>query len=225
MPNYLNLDRVEIEYTELGRVAGVWSSRGDKNAKAYFAFSTAKPIDLRDVLAQQELVKNTFANIGGEIPKLLSFMPKTDDFYFDAASQINMDRWYSNRIVLLGDAAYCASPMSGQGTSLALVGAYVLAGELALEKGDYQLGFKQFDETIRPYIKLNQQLGIKAAKLFKSQEKKNPLTWLIGKMIPLLPGRFVEFFINRASQRINRAANSIILKDYIKLLRKKILTE
>lgn len=220
VPNYLNLDRVEMDYTELGRTAGIWSSRDDKNAKAYFAFGSATHVEPRDITAQQRLVKNVFENLRGEIPKLLNFMSETDDFYFDAASQIRMDSWSNGRVVLLGDAAYCASPMSGQGTSLALVGAYVLAGELALAKDNYESAFGEFDKIMRPYINQNQALGIRAAKLFRSQEKKNPITWLIGKLMNILPGRLIEFFINRATKRINIAANSIVLKDYATLLYK-----
>ncbi len=218
VPNYLNLDRTEINYTELGRTAGVWSSRSDKNAKAYFAFSSSTHIEPRDTVIQQQVVKNIFGTLGGEFPKLLNFMAETNDFYFDSASQIHMNSWSSNRVILLGDAAYCASPMSGQGTSLALVGAYILAGELALAKGNYQIAFNQFEKLMRPYITLNQELGMKAAKLFRSKEKSNPLSWLIEKLMNLLPGRLVEFFINRATKRINRAANSIVLKDYSLLL-------
>lgn len=221
VPNYLNLDRVEIDYTELGRSTGVWSSRNDKNAKAYFAFSSSQSVEPRDVVAQKQLVKSIFRNLGGEIPNLLKLMADTDDFYFDSASQIHMDSWSKGRIILLGDAAYCASPMSGQGTSLALVGAYVLAGELALAKGNYQSAFDQFEKIMRPYIKINQELGIRAAKLFRSQEKRNPVTWLIGKLMHILPGRLVEFFINRATKRINQAANYIVLKNYPSLLNSK----
>jgi 2-polyprenyl-6-methoxyphenol hydroxylase-like FAD-dependent oxidoreductase len=219
VPNYLNLDRVEIEYTELGRVAGIWSSRGDKNAKAYFAFANSKQMKVNNTTAQQELVHTIFSTIGGEIPKLLNLMPKADDFYFDTAAQIHMECWFSNRTILLGDAAYCASPMSGQGTSLALIGAYVLAGELALAKGNHKLAFERFNQIMRPYVSANQELGIRAGKLFRAQEKKNPLSWLIAKTMMLLPGRLVEFFITRTTKRINKAANSITLKDYEILLK------
>jgi hypothetical protein len=76
------------------------------------------------------------------------------------------------------------------------------------------LNLDQFEKIMRPYIHLNQELGVRAAKLFRSQEKKNPLTWLMGKAMNFLPGRVIEFFIQRATKRINQAANSIALKDY-----------
>ncbi|WP_019217728.1 hypothetical protein [Legionella tunisiensis] len=67
---------------------------------------------------------------------------------------------------------------------------------------------------MRPYVTINQALGIKAAKLFRSQERKNPFTWLTGQLMRLLPGRLIEFFIHRATKRINHAASSITLEDY-----------
>jgi len=62
------------------------------------------------------------------------------DFYFDEMAQIIMDRWSQGRVALVGDAGYCCAPLSGQGTSVAMLGAYVLAGELAQAGGDYQRG-------------------------------------------------------------------------------------
>ena len=159
VPNYLNLDRLEMQYTELGRVAAIWSSRGDANAKACFGFVAPARVDLRDRAQQQQVLKNVYEGIGWEVPRLLEMMPSATDFYFDAAAQICMDHWSRGRVALVGDAGYCASPMSGQGTSLALIGAYVLAGELAAAAGAYQTAFQQYEKEMRPYVLLNQALG------------------------------------------------------------------
>ncbi len=47
-------------------------------------------------------------------------MSGSDDFYFDSVSQVKMKSWTKGRVALLGDAGYCASPLSGQGNNLAL---------------------------------------------------------------------------------------------------------
>lgn len=214
IPNFLKLDRMEIQYTELGRMAAIWSTRGETTARVSFAFVSKNPVDLRDIKAQQTLVKAVFSDIGWEVPKFLQFMSEAPDFYFDVAAQIRMKPWFSDRVVLLGDAAYCASPMSGQGTSLALIGAYVLAGELLLAKGNHRQGFNQYEQEMRPFVAVNQELGAKAATLFKSQEKGNVLSWLLMKLMHFAPGKMVEFFIDRSTRRIQRAANAIDLKDY-----------
>src|SRR5215471_13420474 len=128
-------------------------------------------------------------------------MPSATDFYFDAAAQIDIDHWSQGRVVLLGDAAYCASPMSGQGTSLAIIGAYVLAGELAAASGLYQTAFAQFEQELRPFIKMNQALGLQSAKLMRSRENVNLVTWFVQMIMQIAPGRLIEFIINRSTRR------------------------
>ncbi|QMT59641.1 MULTISPECIES: FAD-dependent monooxygenase [unclassified Legionella] len=214
VPNYLNLDRMEMQYSELGRVASVWSASGEPQAKACFGFTTPLPIDLRDVEQQQQIVKRVYEGIGWEIPKFLQMMPNSPDFYFDTAAQIHMDHWSQGRVILLGDAAYCASPMSGQGTSLAIIGAYVLAGELASANANHKIAFKEYEQQMRPFVRLNQELGIKAAQVMRSQEKNNVLSWVLQKLMEMAPSYLIKFFINRSTRRINKAAHSIKLKDY-----------
>jgi 2-polyprenyl-6-methoxyphenol hydroxylase-like FAD-dependent oxidoreductase len=219
VPNYLNLDRMEMQYTELGRVAAIWSSRGDATAKACFGFAAPSHIDLRDRAQHQQVLTNVYQGIGWEVPKLLEMMPGAPDYYFDVAAQICMDRWSRGRVVLAGDAGYCASPLSGQGTSLALIGAYVLAGELAAASGTYQAAFDRYEKELRPFVLINQELGIKSASLMKSKENKNPLMWLLEQILRIAPGRMLEFFIGRSTRRIHQAANAITLKDYSSFLR------
>jgi 2-polyprenyl-6-methoxyphenol hydroxylase-like FAD-dependent oxidoreductase len=220
VPNYLNLDRMEMQYSELGRIAAIWSSRGDVNAKACFGFSAPSVhVDLRDRAQHQQVLTNVYKGIGWEVPRLLEMMPTASDYYFDIAAQICMAHWCQGRIALAGDAGYCASPMSGQGTSLALIGAYVLAGELAAAAGAYRAAFHQYEEEMRPFIMLNQALGLKSAELMRSKEKKNVSAWLFEQIMRIAPGRMIQFFINRSTRRIHQAANAITLKDYSAFLR------
>jgi 2-polyprenyl-6-methoxyphenol hydroxylase-like FAD-dependent oxidoreductase len=215
VPNHLNLDRMEMQYSELGRVAAIWSSRGDANAKACFGFAVPSiRIDLRDRVQQQRVLTDVYKDIGWEVPRLLEMMPDAADYYFDAAAQVQMPCWSQGRVALAGDAGYCASPMSGQGTSLAMIGAYVLAGELAAASGAYQTAFDRYEKEMRPFVTLNQALGLKSANLMRSKEQKSVSAWLLKKAMQLAPGRMVESFINRSTRRIHAAANSISLKDY-----------
>jgi 2-polyprenyl-6-methoxyphenol hydroxylase-like FAD-dependent oxidoreductase len=156
---------MEMQYSELGRVATIWSSRGDATAKACFGFVAPSIIDLRNRAQQQQVLTSAYQGIGWEVPTLLGMMPSATDYYFDSAAHIRMDHWSQGRVALVGDAAYCVSPMSGQGTSLALIGAYVLAGELAVASGAYQTAFQQYEEAMRPFVALNQALGLKSANL------------------------------------------------------------
>ena len=121
----------------------------------------------------------------------------------------------------MGDAAYCASPMSGQGTSIALIGAYVLAGELAAASGAHPRAFAEFESVMRPLVEANQALGLKSAQLMRSGERKSVVGWLLKQLMRIVPGRMTEWIINRSTKRISKAANAICLKDYSSFLRSK----
>jgi hypothetical protein len=95
----------------------------------------------------------------------------------------------------------------------ALIGAYVLAGELAAASGAYQTAFHQYEKEMRPFIVLNQALGIKSANLMRPKEK-NVFAWLLEQIMRIATGRMIEFIINRSTRRIHQAANAITLKDY-----------
>jgi 2-polyprenyl-6-methoxyphenol hydroxylase-like FAD-dependent oxidoreductase len=92
-------------------------------------------------------------------PRILAHLDDTPDFYLDQVAQVLMNRWSSGRVGLLGDAAFSSSPMSGQGTGLALVGAYVLAGELAAAGWDPEAGFAGYEARMRSFVEANQEIG------------------------------------------------------------------
>src|SRR5262245_4720238 len=222
VPNYLKLDRMEIQYSEIGRIAAIWSSRGDTNVRACFGFAAPSlQIGLHDRLQQQQALKTVYEGIGWEVPRLLEMMPEALDWYFDKAAQIVMPRWSQDRVALVGDAAYCASPMSGQGTSLALIGAYVLAGELAAASDDDQVAFAEYESAMRPFIEANQALGLRSSKIMLSGERKSVGGWLLKQFMRIIPGPVTEWLINRGTERITKAANAISLKDYSSFLRSK----
>lgn len=104
---------------------------------------------------QKRFVRERFAGDGWHFPRLLKGMDETDDFYFDVLRQLRMERWSDGRVVLLGDAAWCATPMSGIGTTLAIVGAYVLAGELA-KSDDHAAALAAYERIMRPFVKEGQ---------------------------------------------------------------------
>jgi 2-polyprenyl-6-methoxyphenol hydroxylase-like FAD-dependent oxidoreductase len=131
----------------------------DGGVKAMFILGGegVDPTVLRDPAAQRRLLHERFAGMEWKTPALLAAMDTADDFYFDAYYQVKMPTWVNGRVVLLGDAGYSPSPAAGQGTNLAIVGAYVLAGELALAKGD-AAGLAAYEQAMREYVERNQKL-------------------------------------------------------------------
>jgi 2-polyprenyl-6-methoxyphenol hydroxylase-like FAD-dependent oxidoreductase len=90
-------------------------------------------------------------------------MREAPDFYYDEMAQIVMDHWSIGRVALVGDAAYCCSPLSGQGTSVALLGAYILAGELKratqVDGVDHGVGFINYFKRFHGYTERTQFLA------------------------------------------------------------------
>lgn len=160
VPNEFGLDRWLMDYQESGRSAGLRPKRDATRAIAMFSFPAAEfDVDHRDVEAQQRLLRERMAGMGWLGPRILDHLDDTPDFYLDQVAQVVMDRWSDGRVGLLGDAAFCSSPMSGQGTGLALVGAYLLAGELAAADWDPEAGFTAYEKRMRAFVEANQEIG------------------------------------------------------------------
>jgi 2-polyprenyl-6-methoxyphenol hydroxylase-like FAD-dependent oxidoreductase len=166
VPNHLNLDRRMVAYGEPGRGVGLRSIRDNRAAMAYFGFRS-EPLDYdhRDLDAQRRILRDRITGMAWETSRLLAHLDDAPDFYFDSCSQVELDRWSDGRVALLGDAAFCSSPLSGQGTSLALVAAYVLAGELAAHPGDHAQAFAVYERRLRPFVEANQEMGRQNAKM------------------------------------------------------------
>ncbi|MEV4582434.1 FAD-dependent monooxygenase [Nonomuraea jabiensis] len=213
VPNHLGLDRWELIYPTPGKVVNLYSTR-QSAAKAQFIFPTPAALpDRRDVAAQQRLVAETFAGAGWESATLLAAMPHSPDFYFDSASQVRLERWSAGRIALVGDAAHSPSPLSGQGTSLALVGAYVLAGELKAAGGDHRVAFARYQEEMRGYVDVNLSLGESNAKqMVAGSGRQIRMQTTMMRMVSHLPWK--DLALRPILKPLSAAANAITLKDY-----------
>ncbi|MCV7077044.1 FAD-binding protein [Mycobacterium szulgai] len=164
VPNFLDLDYWQTWHYGDTSMAGVYSARNNTEARAALAFmDTELRMDYRDTEAQFAEMERRMADDGWVRPELLRYMRSAPDFYFDEMSQIVMDHWSIGRVALVGDAAYCCSPLSGQGTSVALLGAYILAGELkaASYQGlvDHGLGFANYFKRFHAYTERTQFLA------------------------------------------------------------------
>ncbi|MBP2706376.1 FAD-dependent monooxygenase [Microbispora sp. RL4-1S] len=214
VPNHLRLDRTEMMHPAPGRSVGMYATRQGDDAKAMFFFaSPPRAHERRDLGRQKQLLAEVFAGQGWEVPRLLDAMEAAPDFYLDSISQVRMDHWSSGRVALVGDAAYGPSPASGQGTSLALVGAYVLAGRLALAAGDHTAGFAAYEREMRPFVEQNQRLAASNLKgmVLKSAARIR-FQMLMLRLMPRLPGR--DRMIERIAEPIRTAATAITIKDY-----------
>ncbi|MEU4240345.1 FAD-dependent monooxygenase [Actinoplanes sp. NPDC026619] len=160
VPNHLGIDRDELMFSRPGRLVFAYAMGSDQPARVGMTFASP-PVgyDRRDVASQKAQVKAAFQGLGWETDRFLASIDAADDFYFDSMSQIEMPSWSAGRVVLLGDAAHCPSPASGQGTSMALVGAYLLAERLGTPGG-----IEEYERSMRPFVEKNMAFGRKMAK-------------------------------------------------------------
>jgi len=143
-----------------GRTAAIYPQLEPGTAlTGFFVRSAPLQHDRDDIDAQKRIVMGAFEEDGWEVPRMLDAIWDAPDFYFDRTLQVEMDTWSHDRTVLLGDASYCASPMSGIGTSLALVGAYILAGELATADGDHNRAYAVYEQKMRLFVDRAQEFA------------------------------------------------------------------
>ena len=208
-PNFMNLDHSGLYYGTFGKKVGIFSARENTEAKASFFFgSHPLEYDRRDIAHQRQILADKFAREQWQVPRLLRMMEDAPDFYFDSVSQIRMERWSTGRSVLLGDAAHCASPLSGMGTSMAIVGAYVLAGELKEANGDYTVAFARYETLMRDFVTQCQKLAEGADWFVPRTRFKLWLSQQMWKVLPYTPWK------NMMIEVPLKIGNSITLKDY-----------
>jgi 2-polyprenyl-6-methoxyphenol hydroxylase-like FAD-dependent oxidoreductase len=212
LDNYLKIDHRQLIYNLPGKTVGMYSARNNSEAKALFLFqSPPLHYEYHDPAAQKQILRDAFrAESTWEIPRLLRAMTVSPDFYFDSVSQIKLPAWSSGRVALVGDSAFGPSPASGQGTSLALVGAYILAGELCAAGGDYQRAFDSYERQMRPFALASQKHGQSTARnlVVDSMTKM----WLRNQI--LRRPRLMRFLFQLSTLSLARTADDITLKDY-----------
>ncbi|MFC8826604.1 FAD-dependent monooxygenase [Streptomyces sp. NPDC057137] len=193
MPNTFGLSHETVMWNTPGRAAALYAVGDDDAVHAFLNFARPEPpFDaFRNPEAQRDLVAEVFTDAQWEVPRMLAAMRDADDVFYDGVSQIRMPRWSSGRVALVGDAAYAPSFLTGQGTSLALVGAYMLAA--SLPDRDHTAGFAAYEHDTREFVTLNQDLvGEGGATLFPTtaealDQRNEKLRNL--RTIPTPPGR------------------------------------
>lgn len=195
-----------------GRVAMLYPLTGSEEVRAMLSFvSPELTIDRRSADAQKQVLAKVFAGEGWEIPSLVDQMKQSDDLYFDRNGEVRIDTWSRGRVALVGDSAFGGS--LGMGTSMAIVGAYVLAGELAEELtetgGDHRIAFARYQDEMREYVTTNKKRPPGGASGFAPRTRRGIwLRNLFMRLLPHLPGR------GKMMGDMQRAANSITLKPY-----------
>ena len=205
-----------VGHIGVGRLAAIYTAEHLDDARVVFMFRSKGQLDddHRDSLRQKELLRDAFAAMHPQVDRWLEEVDGTPAFYFDAISQLRMDIWSRRRVTLVGDAGYCPGPAVGGSTSLAVLGAYVLAGELARADGDHLRAFAAYELQMREPVYLSRAFARTAAKTLIPSSRTG--VWALTRglqLISLMPGS-----LSRALAKLNtkgvRIYDSMQVPDY-----------
>lgn len=158
---------VYVVHAMPGRMIGRFTMRGEKTMFLFvFTRDRMGGPDPQDVSQTKTTLHEVFGDAGWECPEILRKLDGTSDVYFDRVSQIVMDHWSDGRVALIGDAAAAVSLLAGEGTGLAMVQAYILAGELNRAGSSHQDAFRRYERQLRPIVEARQRSARAFATMF-----------------------------------------------------------
>jgi 2-polyprenyl-6-methoxyphenol hydroxylase-like FAD-dependent oxidoreductase len=166
MPLGEQADRVDevLLYNTPGRLVSIHPTTGRSLAAFIFRGPDMPDLDYRDTPRHKQIVTDAYAGAGWRVPQLLDLVRTADDLYFDAVSKVQLPSWTTGRITLAGDAAACVS-LLGDGSSLAMAGAYTLAESLAAHR-DHAEALRHYEVRHRTLVEPKQRnVGRAAAML------------------------------------------------------------
>lgn len=220
IPNYLDLDDHALMFPRVDRLAGIYSAKQVQDARAFFLFRTPEQLDYhhRDVDRQKQILKHLYADFGWEVPRMLAEVDATDAFYMDSITQLRMDTWSKGRITLVGDAGYCPGPAVGGSTSIAIVGAYVLAGEIAAAEGDHTRAYLAYEAALRDYVHHSRQLALTASGTLVPKSRLGLLALVHGaRILQHLPSPLAHTLSRLVAARRLNIHDTFTIRDYLHL--------
>ncbi|MBF6329942.1 FAD-dependent monooxygenase [Nocardia transvalensis] len=205
-----------VSYLDAGRWIGIYTAAHLPDARLTFLFRTDQPLDYdhRDLARQKELLRKAFAGFAPQVDRWLTELDHTPTFYFDSITQLRVDSWSRGRVTLVGDAAYCPGPVVGGSTSLAVLGAYTLAGELAAADGDHTIAFPAYEAAMADAVRGSRAFALRAAKTLVPASATG--VWALTQSIRLF--NILPAGLSRAVAELNttgvRMLDSMTVPDY-----------
>lgn len=155
LPDRYGIGHVRKNYVEPGRLTVAYNTNNEGEIGAMFIYKTS---DGGPIPRQQRLplLREVFAGMGWITQSLLDDIADPQEIFMDTMIQIQMPAWSQGRVALIGDACGSPTPMSGQGASMAVGGAYTLARALHEER-DYTAAFLRYEDLLRPFVQKRQK--------------------------------------------------------------------
>jgi 2-polyprenyl-6-methoxyphenol hydroxylase-like FAD-dependent oxidoreductase len=189
-----------LSFARPGRQISRYALRGGRSAFLFvFAHDGPLQVGRHDVAAQKRLLRERFGAYGWESAEILARLDEARDLYFDAVSQVQAPTWSVGRVVLVGDAAYCPSLLSGAGAAFAMLGARVLAGELARAPGDVVGALAAYERRLRPFMERQQRRAVRFASSFAPRSALG--LWVRNSALKLMRNETIAaWYAHRAFQ-------------------------
>jgi 2-polyprenyl-6-methoxyphenol hydroxylase-like FAD-dependent oxidoreductase len=216
VPKTLAREGEMVVHLGVDRLAGIYTAQPLDDARALFMFRSKEELEYhyRDALRQKELLRAAFDGMHATVDGWLDELDRTPTFYFDSITQLQLDTWSRGRVTLVGDAGYCPGPAVGGSTSIAVLGAYVLAGELAQANGDYARAFTAYEREMIDPVRRSRAFARTVAKSLVPNSTAG--VWALtrgAQLISMLPAG-----LTKALARLNakgvRLYDSMQYKDY-----------
>lgn len=201
-PNIFELERCEIVYFDKGKLATAYAV--GNHSYACLAFKSEEEMLFIDNL--KTVFEKQFQDLDWGIPRLVALMKESDECYFNSIAQVRMPYWSKGRAVLIGDAAHS---VQGMGTSLAMVGAYVLAREIDESNGDYTLAFEKYEKNMRKFVEAAQDLAEENQQAFTESSLRMKIQLYL---MEIFPKRLIQYFTDRGKKQMKEVANGLTLE-------------
>jgi 2-polyprenyl-6-methoxyphenol hydroxylase-like FAD-dependent oxidoreductase len=216
VPKTLAREGEMIVHLRAGRLAGIYTAQPLDDARALFMFRSKEEFEYhyRDVVRQKELLRAAFAGRHAMVDGWLDELDRTPAFYFDSITQLQLDTWSRGRVTLVGDAGYCPGPAVGGSTSIAVLGAYVLAGELAQANGDCARAFAAYEQQMADPVRRSRALARTMAKSLVPSSAAGVWALALGaQLISMLPAGLTKALANLNAKGV-RLYDSMRYRDY-----------
>jgi 2-polyprenyl-6-methoxyphenol hydroxylase-like FAD-dependent oxidoreductase len=216
VPKTLARESEMVIHAGAGRFAGIYTAQPLDDARGLFMFRSKEELQYhyRDVLREKELLRTAFAGMDATVDAWLDELDRTPTFYFDSITQLQLDTWSRGRVTLVGDAGYCPGPAVGGSTSLSVLGAYTLAGELAQANGDYARAFAAYEQQMADPVRRSRAFARTMAKSIIPGSAAGVWALTHGvQLISMLPAGLTKA-VARLNSKGVRLYDSMQFKDY-----------
>ncbi|GAA3298057.1 FAD-dependent monooxygenase [Dactylosporangium vinaceum] len=186
LPDVFGLGDRVVNYSTVDRSVAIYPTSDPRRVRAAFLMRSPEiPYDYRDTAAQHRVLRTLVDGLGWEVPRILEHLESAPDFYFDEISQIRLESLSRGRVTLAGDAGYGPGPAVGGGSSLALVGGYVLATELAAAGGDHGVAYPAYERAMASTVAASRRIG--PSVLATLVPRSGLQVWTMAQALKVLP--------------------------------------